>query len=261
MALPARRRWCDQCKPAQRPEYGEGAETWEDRIKKLGSFTELLTVGRSSSVPVAEADEPPEPLDLRAEGSWAQAAWRLLEAGQHDVREWFAAKQSDHALTKIRDLSRDLFQNSLFRFSQCTRGDRLFFFINPDVKTGSKRGAAEPSASAGEGALAPASDPCLQLFPSAKAAYDHLLSVVEEQRKRLGQGDVWPKKATLIQYVCHHSKSLIEKLLENEKTVVNVYVQHERVAHLLGISHQTGKLLRRQQEFKDVFTSRQPTNV
>ena len=131
----------------------------------------------------------------------------------------------------------------------------------PRCEDGLETGSGRTFCERREGALAPASDPRLQLFPSAKAAYDHLLSVVEEQRKRLGQGDVWPKKATLIQYVCHHSKSLIEKLLENEKTVVNVYVQHERVAHLLGISHQTGKLLRRQQEFKDVFTSRQPTNV
>ena len=87
----------DGATSASRPKdqnMGKARETWEDRIKKLGSFTELLTVGRSSSVPVAEADEPPEPLDLRAEGSWAQAAWRLLEAGQHDVREWFAAKKS-----------------------------------------------------------------------------------------------------------------------------------------------------------------------
>ncbi len=179
-------------------------ETWEDRIKELGSFTELLTVARSSSNQVNNADKPLEPLDLQAEGSWPQAAWRLLEAGQDDVREWFAAKTSGntpqthgppHGLSKIREVSHDVFQNSLFHFSQYNRGDKRFCYINTAVKTGSKRGAAEPSATAGEGVPASPSDPPqLQLFPSAEAAYAHLLSLVEKQRKHLGQGDVWPDK-------------------------------------------------------------------
>ena len=164
-------------------------------------------------------------------------------------------------LGKLHTVSLDVFGNQLFCFSRHGEGDRLFCFINQSVGSSStEESEEEPEASSEDGQPHPSEDP-LELFPSADAAYDYLLGKIDDRRKAVGQGDALPEKATLIQYVCHHSQSLIKKLLENEKAVVNVFVQHEKVPHLLGIRYQTEKLRRRQLEFKDLFGDRQPTNV
>ena len=67
-------------------------ETWDDQLKELKSFADLLTAGRSSEDEFAGADEGTESVVRQPAESDPQAAWLLLAERQVQVRDWFVRK-------------------------------------------------------------------------------------------------------------------------------------------------------------------------